>query len=391
VTKPKSINSLTGLRFFAAISVVIAHYADNAHYTILGLNLDTAALGMPLFFTLSGFVIHYVYSQEFAGSWSSAARSFAAARCSRLYPLFLFFFAYFVLFGGLDRMLSYPTVTISYLGLTASWWYWLADDKALAQWPYGLTWSISTEWFFYLCYALGLFRLHRVRTVRTLVLAIAALSVTAYLLNLYVYIHIWLPELGGRFGFWLVYISPYMHMFEFLAGCLICQLYLNLRGQIVTRRANEIIFWTGLAWVAVLLALYLKTASGAPWASSSRLFDFIAFLHMTYLLVPGIVLMILALALGNCAAARFLAAAPLVFLGDISYSIYLGHTVAGALTPVGPDSAYPELKLFAGLAFVCFFAAGLYLCIEVPSKRMLRKVFTAKPLVLAGAAPVGRY
>ena len=92
------MEALTGLRFIAAASIAIAHVTGSSHLTFFRIPLRLAALGMPLFFTLSGFVIHHVYSMEFSGSWRRAAIDFAIARISRLYPLFLFLMLYYVLF-----------------------------------------------------------------------------------------------------------------------------------------------------------------------------------------------------------------------------------------------------------------------------------------------------
>ena len=42
---------------------------------------------MPIFFTLSGFIIHYVYADQFANRQSTAIPNFAESRFSRIYPL----------------------------------------------------------------------------------------------------------------------------------------------------------------------------------------------------------------------------------------------------------------------------------------------------------------
>ena len=55
------------------------------------------AIGMPLFFTLSGFIIHYVYADAFASGWRRAGGEFAIARFSRIYPLYLALLVYSLL------------------------------------------------------------------------------------------------------------------------------------------------------------------------------------------------------------------------------------------------------------------------------------------------------
>ena len=87
-----NLDALTGLRFVAAFTVVIGH-----SYRPL---LEVSGIGMPLFFTLSGFIIHYVYADAFAtGGWRRAAGEFAGARFSRLYPLYLLLLVWSLLRG----------------------------------------------------------------------------------------------------------------------------------------------------------------------------------------------------------------------------------------------------------------------------------------------------
>jgi peptidoglycan/LPS O-acetylase OafA/YrhL len=84
------IPELTGLRFLAAFSVMAAHGIDVTFKTtsaghLFGLTkfwLSTAAgIGMPLFFVLSGFVIHYNYRSLISSAGAVGfAKSFA--RCT---------------------------------------------------------------------------------------------------------------------------------------------------------------------------------------------------------------------------------------------------------------------------------------------------------------------
>src|SRR3954468_18578238 len=84
-----SISSLDGVRLFAALFVLLGHSTA----PILTLTPQPAALllvlqvlvavGMSLFFTLSGFVIHYNYRRSVLTGIAGAA-SFFVARFARL-------------------------------------------------------------------------------------------------------------------------------------------------------------------------------------------------------------------------------------------------------------------------------------------------------------------
>jgi len=65
--RPEGLPALTGLRFLAALSVLLGHATgtllhfgdgENRWCILLG---DLTGIGVPLFFVLSGFVIHYNY------------------------------------------------------------------------------------------------------------------------------------------------------------------------------------------------------------------------------------------------------------------------------------------------------------------------------------------
>ena len=90
------IEALDGLRFLAAFFVAAAHYSaflltdpkqPNLFAEII---LSMAGLGMTLFFVLSGFVIHYNYREIIAQP--GGFKTFAIARFSRLYPLYIVLF-----------------------------------------------------------------------------------------------------------------------------------------------------------------------------------------------------------------------------------------------------------------------------------------------------------
>jgi peptidoglycan/LPS O-acetylase OafA/YrhL len=121
---PDALPALTGLRFLAALSVLVGHsFADLvkfsgiqplwAHYLS-----HMAAIGMPLFFVLSGFVIHYNYHYSIVTAPARGTFNFIVARFARLYPLYIFvimldLFRYFY-FENLNN----PTILEQIYGIT---------------------------------------------------------------------------------------------------------------------------------------------------------------------------------------------------------------------------------------------------------------------------------
>src|ERR1700724_3381610 len=156
------IAPLTGLRFVAAFAILFGHTIawcvqcrDNQAFN------KVAALigiyGMPLFFVLSGFVIHYNYAVLFRKRpYANALREFLAARFARLYPLYFFFFVFGVISDAMLNWVPYfPRALVSYIihsmTQTQSWVYKLTvHQKLLLDNGFGLSWSISCELFFYI-------------------------------------------------------------------------------------------------------------------------------------------------------------------------------------------------------------------------------------------------
>jgi peptidoglycan/LPS O-acetylase OafA/YrhL len=406
VEKPE-IRSLTGLRFIAAASIAIAHFTSAPQWTLFGLPLNFAPIGMPLFFTLSGFVIHYVYSGDFAASRRNTTVDFAIARFSRIYPLFLFLLVYFALFFPLGALLVKDKLVLaSFISATASWWYWNIDGIALGGLPaFDLSWSIPTEMFFYLMYALILYRITAVKSLRICALLLLLLCVLSYCILYIVYstTDIWeaalvsaYPHFISRqanvensFWRWLLYISPYFHILEFFGGCLACQLCLIARRQgiLVLPWQREALCWSGIAWIVIAWCL-MFFPQHASAVFSQEVLGFVSFLHMTFLMAPGCLLLIISLGAGNSVLGWVLSASLPVFLGEISYSIYLGHQVAANFIYVPVGFPQPVIGLVMTGFMIVVTATGLYCVIEIPAKRVLRRVLQGSQVhVMSAAVP----
>ena len=138
-----NIDALTGLRFVAAFTIAFGHAYP--HW------LSLTGVGMPLFFTLSGFIIHYVYADPFAAGWRRATGEFAVARISRIYPLYLALLLYYLLRSPMGSELAGPAnvpIVVSYFLACWTWWPFMVDGHLLLDFYYHISWSVSTEIFF---------------------------------------------------------------------------------------------------------------------------------------------------------------------------------------------------------------------------------------------------
>lgn len=384
------LDALTGLRFVAAFTIALGHS--------YGPILEITALGMPLFFTLSGFIIHYVYAEAFRSGWSRATREFAIARFSRLYPLYFVLLIYLMVRTPPGHALWHPqnfAALLAYLGACWTWWPFVTDGQP-AQFFF-ISWSVSTEIFFYLCYALFLHRIAAIRSARTCLIVLAVFCFLAYAVFFVLFAtrDLWEPmalhaqpvfiprdrDFDASFYRWLLYLSPYCRLPEFVGGVLTCQLFLLSRRQrgVLDRVRPATLGIVGIAVMAVLFAQFHYFGRTGAWLEIGH-FGYGAFLvnlHQNFLFAPCCYLLIFSLACGGWGLARALASGPARFLGDISYSTYLSHQlVADKIQRLGLE--FGPLPLYLVVLMAVFYAVSwvLFSVIEMPAKRLLRRWFS---------------
>ena len=133
--------------------------------------------GMPLFFVLNGFVIHYNYRRLFQSQTIARATcEFAAARFARLFPLYFCVLLMAIVADDFVRKMynqfdTFWKILAYDFTLTQSWWYIVYDNQSIISWLFGLAWSISTEMFFYAAYVAIVFLVIRLVMPRLSVIA----------------------------------------------------------------------------------------------------------------------------------------------------------------------------------------------------------------------------
>jgi peptidoglycan/LPS O-acetylase OafA/YrhL len=386
--------SLTGLRLVAAIAVVISHT------TVLMVKLPNgepvfttnfAAVGMSLFFVLSGFVICTNYRESVStptGLWN-----FFVARFARLYPLYIVFLCsdFLMKFGfhqlRTERLEALPF----YFTLTQSWFYLPIDGNSLI-FQFGLvpqvTWSISTEWFFYLCFPLICVFFSALRTPRQIICTIVTLCIASYAVvtTINYYADLMQNIAIGRYGKvaettpdefyrWIAYFSPYVRILEFMLGVLVAIFVRVLPSPSIREQR----IGAGLTVAAMVGVAVLYWAFFLAPKMPSLVFQ----LHMNYGFAPLLALIVFCCTRYNSPIARALSHPRVVLIGETSYSIYLAHMVViDSFRFEVPTITDPQIWIVVILQATIAFAAiiGLALIlwsvIEVPSRRAIRNALS---------------
>lgn len=385
------IASLTGLRFFAAMAVVLYHYSWLIPYPpAIFAFVRQGWAGVGLFFVLSGFVITYNYADWFATDTASYW-TFLRARFARVVPLHVVALA---LATPISLYAMYLH-SISFNWTTALSWltnlFLLEAYVPITQFKVwnAPAWSISVEFFYYLTFPFIARRLFvRFDSERSLeflglgVIVTGALFIGPVSYFLTSILGQFPPELGVEPGYALHRFPP-VRMGEFLLGCTLALAFLRARslkerGLMSALRRNRAVREMMVAFAVGLFGLVSLTSQNAEYTSES---------NMIYMVTAA--MLIGALASGPTLLSPILEHRAVVLLGNASYSLYMIHWIPVAATAllVGarPSPAIdPYWSAIAGanapgmlavallLVSTVLISIACYRLVESPARRLLR-------------------
>lgn len=346
VQTPPDLRALTGLRFLAALWVVLYTAWPHLDVSWVPVAVTRGYLGVEVFFVLSGFILSHVYL-EAAGQKRYSYGGFLWARIARVYPLHLVTLFGMVALGiagtaaglSIDGSLTDWRALPAHLTLTHAWG--LAPTSAFNH-P---SWSISAEWFAYLTFPAWAFVAWRMRERPVLAVIGAVLLALAIYAVFQPLAGFSLTEATFRWG--ALRIVPC-----FALGC---ALYLVHRRAPIPY-AGPVALISGLAM--------LTSASLGLWDP------------VTVLLAGGLIL-----GLGSLDNARagLMGSRAGVYLGEISYSIYMVcapvllvmTNVAARLTGA-EDKQFHIIVWLVIVAAVPVVAMATYHLVERPCRKALR-------------------
>lgn len=360
------LTALTGLRFLAALFVVLYHVAIAGGPAPLRC-VYLGYSGVSFFFILSGFILTYTYIAP-GGEPRASRVAFWAARVARICPVYFVALA----IGICPYLWSHdPRATPLLTGLgamtfTQAWFPWSAD-----AWN-GPGWSLSAEVFFYALFpylAPRIARLSRrqLNLAANLFWVLGLPAAVAYIVINPDHLSTW----GSADTTWVrvLRFNPLVRLPEFLLGVALGRMFVLDRAR---ARHTLLRGWAcSLAALGALAAVVLAPSSGIPLP---------AVLVDDGMLDPIFAVLIYSLAWGQGIVARIFALPVLVALGEASYALYLLHVpvrlyLSHVLAAPGAGTVWWPIY-WGGYVCICLgLSVAAYRWIERPARRGLRRAF----------------
>ena len=343
---PPRLDALTGIRGIAAWLVVLYHIRlsllDLLPAPVIGA-FAKGYLAVDLFFVLSGFVLWFNYGQRIRSGGRGQVAPFLWRRFARVWPLHAFILTLFIGFAVAIALRGTPNPNYPFTDLPLHFLLmqnWGFTESLTWNDP---SWSISTEFAAYMAFPLIALAADWDR-LRGLALSIVTVALLAAIYALFA------AAGENTLGANISQLGLWRCLLEFCLGITACRWWQRLRR---VRHAAAVM--AGLAASVVV--------AGLVFSLPETIF------------VPALFFAaILALALDQGPVARALSTRAAVYLGEISYSTYLGHFLLFILFKllfVDETLQIGWAGLAAFLAMLLGASIALYHGVERPAQRAL--------------------
>lgn len=329
------IKPLTALRFLAAFYVFLFHFHHHIS-PLFGIGLidniiERGAIGMSLFFILSGFVLQYNY-----GNLSlSEIHGFYLKRFSRIYPAYIFWslIFFYLMIPHFDSPSSFQSLGKALLVITS-------DIFLIQAWfPHyfsigtnGGTWSLSVEAFLYIIFPLIVWSLNFYKAGQKKLILSLMIAIFLSILPGLSYIFFDKNHMGA-------YSLPIYRLSEFLCGIILCEIY---RKKILL--INEKTFILLCLGFFIVFSFTVRKIEG--------------FVTLNFIVIPFfLALMLWSAQIKQNKASYILKALEskcAQYLGKISYSFYLSQPIVFSAMKQNFGTNYNKFCLF-----FCFFTINL--------------------------------
>jgi peptidoglycan/LPS O-acetylase OafA/YrhL len=360
------------LRFFAFFFVFLNHTlrmnAEAGHHRVASMRLEEVAdtiarmgrWGVDLFFVLSAYLITDLLLRERVKTGSLDVARFYVRRALRIWPLYFAFLALAVVLHLVDRGEQMTwTYALGYFFFAGNW---IAIWKPITTIA-GPLWSVSIEEQFYILWPLAIRRASRSRIAITALFLLALATFSRLLL-----------VLDGASAV-AIYRNTFCRLDPIAAGILVAVV---LRGRVPTFSLRARLLLGMLTLSALLVVnVWLRPIVG-PMNLGSQLASY-------PLVALGCTAMLLAvLGLGSPAAPIEGPSRWLIFMGRISYGLYVFHALGLRLAERLVPAHYSSIEIFTiywlfAFASTIVMAVTSYRWLEQPFLRLKQQRFTVIP------------
>ncbi|MGX5099643.1 acyltransferase family protein [Enterobacter cloacae] len=320
------IKSLTGVRGVAAFYVVTFHLVERNFGGRIDDFLTNGYLAVDFFFILSGFIMSMVHN-EFSTKGSGNYSYFMFKRFIRIYPVYIFLYVASVLLASIEHGITESPLSFLINGLLL---------QSLFGFNYiASSWSISTEMFAYLLFPVMLMTISKTKFIIPIV--IMALASLIYLSVSNEILAFSVNASGGL-------RSVLRCLADYALGVTSYVLFAN--GKVISKRIS--------------------------YALCFILAAFLVFRQVDVYIIALCALIIPSLVDESNVVSRALSIKPIHYLGQISYSLYLVHSLLiNQLSFIFDGSQ----QWRTALIFVASILISMltYHCIEKPCRVYLSK------------------
>lgn len=340
------ISSLSGLRGIAALIVLVSHFSNRSGFLGNMLGTGGGQLGVMLFFLLSAYLMMHIYHDE-----NNSPARFLWNRFARVYPLF--FAAILVSFG-----LGYVAPWLNFFGIRAG----EILPHLYFQKARSLLWTIGPEILFYAVFAGLLLASRKAREATILTVALASM--------------VFWTQIDGANWMNAVEFSGNLakrhYVYKFFVIGLLLFLAIRHLPELKGKASAAVAVLVGAAVVLAYPMIY-KSVFGLPadrmgWDEPYTAMVLAAFL---------------ASSLKVEAMKKVLGSRPLVWVGDVSFALYLFHllplTVMKHVGLLQPAFWSLALAVASSLALAWAIHVGYEKPVRqwlraLPGKRIVRRV-----------------
>lgn len=289
------------LRFVAFLLVFFDHGSGVFHSALAAKFGEAARCGLQLFFILSSYLISELLLREREKTGTIHIGSFFVRRVLRIWPLYFFFIGAVYVAGRFGHGYFPTGALLAFVALAGNWYVYAYGFLAFAV---GILWSISVEEQFYLLWPF-LVRFGGERALRAVIPVVCAVSALA----------IWY---AGHHAldmnkYWTNSLIEFVY---FAVGALLAVML--HRREFCPSRTSRVLFFGGFVTAFLLLVFRFPVAAPDRIIQTPGLFAAFSLLG-----VAGVCLFLSFYGLRLSPAS-----AGLVYLGRISYGLYVFHLFA---------------------------------------------------------------